>query len=51
VDEEQDVVGHQSSPTQHFDGEEVRAHKDIHMGADEVFQVLVWRRLGAGAIP
>ncbi len=36
MNEEQDEVGGETSPGEHFDGEEVGASKDGHVGGDEI---------------
>src|SRR5436190_1584682 len=36
MDEEQDVVGGETSPGQHFDGEEVGTCQDAHVRCDEI---------------
>jgi len=36
MNEEQDVVGGEASPGEHFDGEEVGASQDGHVGGDEI---------------
>src|SRR5262245_39999851 len=36
IKEEQDVIGRESTPGQHFDSEEVAAGKYGHVGGDEV---------------
>ena len=49
MNEEQDIVGGQTSPGEHLDGEEVGAGQDRHVGGDEILPGGI--RLGAGWIP
>ena len=52
MNEEQDVVGGETSPGEHFDGEEVGTPARTAMWeAMKSFQVVFWLRLGAGWIP
>ncbi|MCU1257649.1 MAG: hypothetical protein JWO80_534 [Bryobacterales bacterium] len=48
MNEEQDVVGGETSPGEHFHCEEVGACQDGHVEAMKSFQVVIWLRLGAG---
>ena len=50
MNEEQDVVGGETSPGEHFDGEEVGTCQAM-WEAMKSFQVVFWLRLGAGWIP
>jgi hypothetical protein len=51
MDKEQNVVGGETSPGEHFDGEEAVPAKTAMWAAMKSFQVVFWLRLGAGAIP
>ena len=51
LDDKQNIVRGQTSPGEYLGGEEVRACQNRHVGSDEVLQVVVWLRFGAGAIP
>ena len=50
MNEEQDVVGGETSPGEHFDGEEVGARQDGHVGGNEILPGSILAPLGAGAI-
>ena len=51
MNEEQDVVGGETSPSKHFDGEEVGTRQDGHVRGNEILPGRFWLRLGAGWIP
>jgi hypothetical protein len=51
MNEEQDVVGGETSPGEHFDGEEVGTCQAGHVGGDEILPGGILVRLGAGWIP
>ena len=46
MNEEEDVVGGETSPSEHFHGEEVGACQDGHVGSDEIFPCGVLAALG-----
>ena len=51
MNEEQDVVGGETSPGKHFDCEEDGKCQDSHVGAMKSFQVVFWLREFAGNEP
>ena len=51
MNEEQDVVGGETSPGEHFDGEEVGTCQDGHVGGNEIFPGGVVAPLGCGLDP
>src|SRR5260370_18325894 len=51
MNEEQDIVGGQTSPGEHLDGEEVGAGQDGHLGGDEILPGGILAPLGCGLDP
>jgi hypothetical protein len=51
MNEEQDVVGGETSPSKHFDGEEVGTRQDGHVGGNELLPGGSLAPLGCGLDP
>ena len=51
LNHEQNVIGDQTSPSQHLDGKEVHPGQNRHMRSDEFLPARCRLRFGAGAIP
>src|ERR1022692_1039039 len=51
MNEEQDVVGGETSPGEHFDGEELGTCQDGHVRGDEIFPGCILAPLGCGPDP
>ena len=51
MNEEQDVVGGETSPGKHFDGEEVSTCQDGHVRGDEIFPSRILAPLGCRSDP
>src|SRR5712692_3916663 len=49
VEEEQNVVRGQTSPREHFDGEEINAGQDRHMRSDQILPICVLATLRCGS--
>lgn len=51
VEEEEDIIRNETTPGQDFNGEEVCSGKDGMWEAMKSFQLVLWERFGAGAMP
>src|ERR1019366_6918563 len=51
MNEEQNVIGGETAPGEHFDGEKVSACQDGHVGGDEILPGSILAPLGCGRDP
>ena len=51
VEKEEDVIRNETTPRQDLSGEKVGSGKDGHVVAMKSFQLVLWLRFGAGAMP